>query len=156
MSDSKRHLEIHLFIGDGQMGWDIGDVDTNQRLSTASYTDQIEGWQALQAKICAWMPNIATTALPRPALCEAMVLVEETLTIKDCLGYPAWNTEKDYETIDRLEDEYHEWDDTEKGSDHEALELRDLIARSVMRLARLGKVGYHDGRGRAKVASDGA
>lgn len=109
---------------------------------------------ALEARIAELEADRAT--LPRPALCEAMVLVEETLRIKDGLGYRAWTTEHDYETIDGVEDEYCEWADTGKGSDHEVLELCDLIARSVMRLARLGKVGYHDGRGRAKVTNDGA
>ena len=94
---------------------------------------------------------LAEVVTPRLALQEAMVLVEQTLRVKDEKGYPDWTSETDLDTAIGIRLEYEEWYQEFQSNNpiiQEAPELCDLIARCVMRLARLGKVGYGDGRGR--------
>lgn len=122
---------------------------------TISYTDTAgQQWQDLKDTIAARDAEIAAlrAAQPRAALCEAWALVEQTLQRKDAAGYPDWTTETDNATVRGVCDEFNEWCQVASRGpdweDEEISELCDIMVRCVMRLARLGKVGYHDGRGR--------
>ena len=62
---SEKHIEIHVFIkSDGSVGFDIGDVDANARLTTGSYTKGGDGITAIANLLRDIRDDVMTPAPP--------------------------------------------------------------------------------------------